>query len=111
MSLLKKNYIPYSYIRSSARAGLVPSRQHKGFCNSGMPLNAHYQVFLSRYLTIFTQHTLKGNLYHKLSNMFLSVLWMKRLWLPSNADNKLVPRFLQVVQNHNSDFSNCSIGS
>lgn len=82
----------------------------KVFCNSGPPLNAHYQVSLScYYLTIFTQHTLKGNLYHKLWNTLLSVLWVKRLRLPNNADRKSVWCFLQVVQNHSSDFSKCSL--
>lgn len=66
------------------------------FCKGGLPLNAHYQVFLD-YLTIFTQHTLKGNLYHKLWNTLLSVLWMERLLLPSDTDQKSVHSFPQVV--------------
>lgn len=72
MSLLKKNlysiklYQQFYQSRSVARP--EPERV---FCNSGMPLNAHYSVFRSwYYLTIFTQHTLKGNLYHKLRNTF-----------------------------------------
>lgn len=84
----------------------------KVFCNSGLPLNAHYQVFLSwYYLTIFTQHTLKGNLYHKLWNTLLTVLWMKRLWLPKSTDHESVRCFLQVVWNHDSDFAKCSLGT
>lgn len=88
----------------------MPAGTIKVFCNNGPPLNAHYQVSLScYYLTLFTQHTLKGNLYHKLWNTLSSVLWMKRLWSLNNAVHKSARRFLQVVQNHNSDFSKCSL--
>lgn len=76
------------------------TRTRELVCNSAMPLNAHYSVFRSWYY-LTTQHTLKGNLYHKLRNTFwLCSGW--RSWLPSNADQKSVKCFLRVVQNHYS---------
>lgn len=100
MSSLKKNL--YSISVGLPEQVWCQTGTRKVFSNSGMPLNAHYQVFHSwYYLTFFTQHTLKGNLYHKLWNTFCLCSGL-RLWLTNNADRKSVKCFLQVVQNHSS---------